>query len=444
MRRFLASTLLFWPSLAGAQELADIFAGFDDNEAVLSVTPDEEPTPDQLNWFQGILSQRIITSTGGQSAPHDGLTSLRTQVNAAVDFDIAPGWRAHADGHVFYDGAFGLNGRAQYTTEYLRSYESEVELGEAFIQGQLGEYLDLKFGRQIVVWGKSDAIRVTDILNPLDMREPGLTDIRDLRLPITMAKLDYYFGNWNLSAIVIPEVRFNKTPVLGSDFFPGTVAPPQDDQPGEGFGNFEYAAALNGTFTGWDMSVYGASVFNDMPHIESTIGGPRRRHARIEMVGASANVGLGNWLIKGEVAALDGLKFMSAPGETFRRVDALVGFDYNGFSWGTVTFEAANRRILDFDPAIAGGPEDARENEIELAFRVGTNLMNDKLSLNGMVSALGLHGENGGFRRIDASYDLSDSSKLIFGFVDYVGGDKAFFKNIGNRDRAFLKFERRF
>ena len=36
-----------------------------------------------------------------------------------------------------------------------------------------------------------DNLRVTDVLNPMDLRVPGLTDIDDLRLPVTMIKLDY-------------------------------------------------------------------------------------------------------------------------------------------------------------------------------------------------------------------------------------------------------------
>jgi hypothetical protein len=459
--------LLIWPTVVGAQDLDDILAGFYDSENI--VTPDDgagdtglddilagfeedgalsnpegDAPPETVLPFKGIFGQRIVANVGGADAPHDAITSLRSQINLSTDIDLASGWRLHAAGHTAYDGAFALNGRQYYTSEFLDAQEAEADIGELFIQGQIGDDLDLKIGRQIVVWGKSDAIRVTDILNPIDMREPGLTDIRDLRLPVTMAKLDYYFGAWNLSAIAIPEIRFNKLPPLGSDFFPGAAPPPEDDYPAIGFGNTEYAAALNGTFKGWDMSLYAASVFNDAPHGVSTAGGPRRRHARLGMIGASANVGVGNWLLKGEVAAFDGLKFMGAPGETFRRVDTMIGFDFNGFSWGTLTLEAANRHILEFDPAISGGPEDARENELELAFRVGTSLMNDKLRLSGVASVLGAHGENGGFRRVDAVYEINDQSELKLGVVDYVSGDKTFFTSIGDKDRIFLKYERQF
>jgi hypothetical protein len=46
------------------------------------------------------------------------------------------------------------------------------------------------------------------------------------------------------------------------------------------------------------------------------------------MWGASGNVALGNWLLKSEAALFSGLKYFAAPGETFSRVDLLVGAEY--------------------------------------------------------------------------------------------------------------------
>ncbi|MFV2035836.1 MAG: DUF1302 family protein, partial [Halocynthiibacter sp.] len=309
--------------------LNDVFAGFEDAGPVPQppggAANEFALEPEQPLRFSGIFSQRIVVNTGGQAAPNNGLSSLRSQLNLTADFTLPGNWRGRVAGNAFYDGAFGLNGRGNYPTGFLDVYESGVELGEAYVQGALGPNLDLKVGRQVVAWGKSDAIRVTDILNPLDMRDPGLTDIRDLRLPVTAAKLDYYFGDWNISAIAIPETRFNKMPVFGSDFYPGGGPAPLDDQPGEGFGNIEYAVAVNGTFTGWDLSLYGASVYDDAPHGVMTGAGLRRRHARLSMAGAAANVSTGNLLLKGEVAWLDGLEFLNAPGRSFSRLDLVVG-----------------------------------------------------------------------------------------------------------------------
>lgn len=456
------------PFFAAAQGLDDIIAGFDDpgsedlNGTGNSQTTDlgeiltgfekDEPAIEGVNGleadkplrFSGILNQRIVANIGGQAAPHDGMTSLRTQINLAADFQLTDEWRGHIDGHAFYDAAYTINGLDNYQPAFLDEYETELELGEFYLQGRLSSNFDLKLGRQIVVWGKSDAIRVTDLLNPLDMREPGLTELRDLRLPVTMAKLDYYFGDWNVSAIAIPEIRFNKMPVFGSDFYPAPDPAPMDDQPGEGFGNMEYAVALNGNFSGWDLSLIGASVYSDAPHAVSADAGLRRRHAQLSVVGGSVNVGVGNWLLKGEVAHLNGLRFLGAPDQDYSRLDVMLGFDYTGLSWATVSLEAANRHIQNFKPAIMDGPEDARENDFEAALQIRSSVMNDKLDLSAAISMHGLRGENGGFQRLEASYDLTDQAKLKLGAVNYVSGNKVFFQNLGDNDRLYAKFEYRF
>lgn len=108
----------------------------------------------------------------------------------------------------------------------LNDYESDTEFREIFIRGKINPRLDLKVGRQIVVWGKSDNFRVVDVLNPPDLREPGLVDIENLRLPSCKSRLDYYQGDWSLSGLAIHEIRFDKLPPYGSDFYPFPVKLP--------------------------------------------------------------------------------------------------------------------------------------------------------------------------------------------------------------------------
>jgi hypothetical protein len=113
--------------------------------------------------------------------------------------------------------------------------------------------LDFKIGRQIVVWGKSDSIRITDVLNPLDNRTPGLIDIKNLRLGRLMSKLDYYQDNLKISAALLHENRFSKNPKFGSDFKASTDLP--ESKPGNNLKNTGIALSLTGEFSGYDLDV---------------------------------------------------------------------------------------------------------------------------------------------------------------------------------------------
>ncbi|MCP4367652.1 MAG: DUF1302 domain-containing protein, partial [Deltaproteobacteria bacterium] len=222
-----------------------------------------------------------------------GLSRLRGELHLKFSAKFSDLWQARVSGKGAYDFAYSIKGRDDFTDEVIDGYEKELELGETYLQGILTKNFDVKIGRQIIVWGKSDNIRVTDVLNPLDMREPGLTDIEDLRLPVAMSRLDYYIGDWNLTGIAIHEIRFNKTPEYGSDFYPSSTPPPHEDKPDSRCKNTEYATAINGVFSGWDISLYWADYYNDMPHIELVAAGlPPQiewKHARLKMVGAAFN-----------------------------------------------------------------------------------------------------------------------------------------------------------
>jgi hypothetical protein len=329
----------------------------------------------------------------------------------------------------------------------LNEYEEEVELGEAFIQGSLQPWLDVKSGRQIVVWGKSDNIRITDLLNPLDMRRPGRTDLDFLRLPVAMTKLDGYTGPWNLSAVVVHEIRFDKTPVYGSDFFPYNFKLPQEDKPSNSFDNQEVGMALNGTFTGWDLSIYGAYVFDDQPHVERRKGGLfdfRLGHSRLRMGGAAAEMAHGDWLLKGEAAYLYGFEFLALPGKKKSRLDALVGVEYSGVRDTLITLEAANRHLFDFEEITRGGPEDAQEDAFQWAFRLSRDFLHEKLNLTLLAYVFGETGQDGAFERIEASYDWTDELSSTVGFLLYQGGDSELLESFRENDRLFLELAYRF
>ena len=458
------------PALA-QQPMDEVLGGFDEEEPTRPSTDplegfddEAQPPAPEATGPEGAARERESPSgfaAGGSVSQdvsynfaHDtpaagetddrGLSGLRSRLDAQFDLTFSPDWRARVAGYAFHDWAWRMQGRDGYTEQFLDEYESDAELGEAYIQGRLGAGADIKAGRQIVVWGKSDAIRITDVLNPLDVRLPGRTDIEDLRLPATMTKLDFFAGDWNLSAIAIHEIRFNRTPVLGSDFYTAPAPPPPEDEPGEGFGEREYAVALNGIFSGWDLSFYGARIYDDQPHLEDTPDGPRLRHARLGMGGIAANVALGSWLFKGEAAYLDGIEFYQMPDEKFARLDALLGVEYSGFADTTISLEAANRHLFGFDSRLEGAPDDARRNDFETAIRFSQRYLNDTLELMFLASTHGLRAENGGFQRLEVIYDWSDSVEVSAGVINYMSGDKIPFQGIDDNDRLFAKVEYRF
>ena len=423
---------------SGTEGLEDIIEGFDeDAPAVTSGTgAADKPSFWDLKGSVKLGSSYAVHSHAAQgtSTDYGGLTSLRLETDLELDVKLSSSWKARISGWAFHDFAYGINGRDAYTEQVLDEYENESELKDTYLQGSILPSLDFKGGRQIVVWGKSDNLRVTDVLNPLDNREPGLVDIEDLRLPVTMTRLDYYLGKWNLTGIAVHEIRFNKNPVYGNDFYPSPSPSPAETIPGHGGSNTEYAVALNGILTGWDISFYGARIFDDQPHVAPSM---ELRHSRLTMAGAAVNIALGNWLLKSEAAYFDGLEFF-APVEKKSRTDVLIGTEYAGFSEATLSLEIVNRHIHDFEAVMENPPDGAQENTVQTALRYQQDFMNDTVHVIALALTSGWKGDDGAVQRLSLGYDVNDSVSVTGGYVNYTAGDKAEFSNIGKNDRFFF------
>jgi hypothetical protein len=437
-----------------SENLEDLLGGFGEEQEEKQQSGEQQSEEVeksmQDHWFD--LST-ILRLQSTYSFSHDspesgepdyrGNSLLRGSVELTGDVDKW-GWKGRLGIKGFYDLAYEIQGEKDlYTSKYLDEYEKEIELGEAYIQGSLSENLDVKIGRQIVVWGKSDTIRVTDILNPLDSRQPGLVDIRDLKLPVTMSKLDYYFGNWNLSTLLIHEPRFDKIPVFNGDFFPGTMALPREEKPVTSLENQQLGMALNGIFTGWDVSFYGASVFDRRAHLEREAS-PVREHARVLMLGVAANVALGNWLWKTEAAYWHGLHYSNLPSEEKKRFDLLGAFEYHGFSETVISFEIVNRHILGFDERLKLPADGEQEDQLQYALRFVRDFNNDTLHFTLLHVSYDLFVEDGGFSRCQLEYDVTDGLSITGGVVFYNSGDFLPFQDIGDNDRVLFEVEYRF
>lgn len=386
----------------------------------------------------------------GTDTNYYGLSRLRAELNVELDAKLSELWQARVAVNGFYDFAYRLRGRSRYTEKVLNEYEKELEFGEVWLLGSPTERLDVKAGRQIVVWGRSDNIRVTDVLNPLDLREPGLTDIENLRLPVTMTKLDYYYKGVNLSAMAVHEIRYNKNPVFGNDFFPASEKLPGKERPGENFtlDNTEYAVALHGIFRGWDVSLYWANIYDEKAHIATDALFPvpkfRLDHSRLTMIGAAGNIAWGNWLFFTEAAYLDGLRFFNGDGKNYDRTDVLAGVEYSGFTDTTISFEIANRHINNFNDELRKTPDFKEEDRFISALRLTQTYLNDTLTFTALAQTFGYTGDDGAFQRFSAAYDLTDSIEIIGGVVFYKSGDLIRFRNVGDNDRIYLEVKYHF
>jgi hypothetical protein len=93
------------------------------------------------------------------------------------------------------------------------------DLREAYIDVFFSR-VDLRLGRQLIVWGKTDGTFVTDLLAPLDLTEFLAQPFDDLRLGVTAANATLYAGDWRLTGVFVPRRPTTRLPEPGSAWYP--------------------------------------------------------------------------------------------------------------------------------------------------------------------------------------------------------------------------------
>lgn len=440
------------PALGAEDAEDDPMSGFEDDGFPGAGEPasEAEPGPSGVDRWWDLTGDVAITSAfsypkhrSTSGTDYQGLVGLRTKLGLQLDLELPLDWQARAAGSGFYDFAYLARGKDEYTNEVLNKYEWDADVGELWVEGPLLPALDLKLGRQVVNWGRSDTLRVLDVLNPIDNREPGLLDLIDLRLPVTMAKATYYPDpRWAISGMYIPEIRFSIDPPFGSDFFPGPQPlPPQTTHSGFTLEHPQWAAALSGNFEGWDLSFHFASAYEDAPRFDPIPGGFQLKHSRVLLGGVGGNYAFGAWLVKGEFAALDGIDFANTGEKT--RFDSMLGLEYYGFAENNIALEIVLRHLDDFESSMKGFPDFARQNTVETALRWSADWWNARLHTTALAIVFGAKAQDGSVLRFSVDYDIRDALSFGVGIQIFLEGTESdgFLNPFKKNDRVFLRLK---
>lgn len=421
----------------------DIMDGFDDQESEHLTQEESWKSEDTegsdmvrglnhiafMDGFSGKLTQQLALSYNDKD-PENIFSSLRNTLFLDYEKKFDNGVHMKVNARAFYDGIYDIR-KKDYTEQERDSLRTEIRLFDAYLEWRINDALDVKAGRQIIVWGRSDTIRITDILNPVDIRRPGFDDIEELRLPVGMIRFDYTVGEWRITPILIVEQQFNLLPPYGSPYNPLPEEkhypyPPED----ENYNDITYAISASADFHGWDIAFYAAHVYDDIGYFknsdqETLFYTPTKLyHAKSNMLGSACNILNGSWLFRTEVAYWSKLHYTTIPDDTMRRIDGLVGIEYSGFSDVSIDYDVAVRHFFNFDERlIAEGQE---KDTYQHALRIRAGFLHDELHLNYLHTRFGIDLKNGGYQRIWLEYQIEDALHAEAGIIDYFGGSQIF------------------
>lgn len=351
---------------------------------------------------------------------------------------------------------------------------SGADIRELYADMFLGDRLDIRLGKQFVVWGVLEGIRITDEINPMDFRELILPDLLDYRIPLWMAKIDYYRPRASYQWLWIPDIRFHKPAPPGSEWellqeVPGTRYPQSFTYKNSEFG-FKVSTNL------WDTELAFSYFYtwDDYPVIfrhvlldQSVSPEFLPTYTRISMYGATFVKQLNSYILKGEMAFVTDKYFavtnvdenhdgwLDDNGE-FRRNHIRWGLGLD-FNWlGTdISPSIVQWIILNYDPAII---QDQFDTGINLFLRKEFPESSSIFQLLAiyLVNLQELYLKPKWTFRITDHFQLSTGLDMFFGKSSQFGvsgvltslGDVVvpeqraqFLGNFHDNDRVFLEFK---
>jgi len=374
--------------------------------SVFMVTPSQAENGGLMtalqDWADGItLNGYVKNETAYRFREPRSFTKIRNILYLKTNVPFGDVFEFTASGWGYYDHAFDL---FNYYTIAARSErdalqplnfienlpeEEDTKVAEIreFYLDILLDNMDIRIGKQFVVWGVMTGVRIVDEINPMNFRELILPDLLDYRVPLWTLKLNYFGENTDYELLWIPDIQFHKPALPGSEWellqeVPGTTFPETFV-----FDNSEVGIKVSRTIWDTEVSFSYFYTWDDFPVIfrqvpvniqvvDGEVADPVffPTYTRMEMYGTTMQRTLFGQVIKGELAYVKGKffgigivdddqdGFIDLQGEIQKdHIRWGIGMDFNvwktDFSPGLVQWI-----ILDYDDVIIQDPYDSSFN----------------------------------------------------------------------------------
>src|SRR5437870_9100814 len=362
----------------------------------------------------------------------------------------------------WYDAVFEATDR--YPANVERDQKTDLSLREALLIVGLGD-LDVRLGRQQIVWGEAISVFITDVVNPKDFREFVLPDFSELRIPIWALDFTYRLTEGvSFEGVWTPDTMHNRLPKQGAEFqfarLPYRLRNPVVHLPDEA-DEFSLARSEGGfrlslLRRGWDVSlIYYDEADKSPVFFQRRVAQPagpdivviEPRHPRLHIVGATLGKSFEPVVVRAEAALSIGKRYETTdpldPDGVVRRdtLDWLVGVDYTFFERVDTALQLSQKVLMGSATNLTR-PGVAAPVTTSVALRVTTGFFDNTLTPT-LLFVVGVNRSD--FRlspRID--YLLSQAVTLSLGADLFEGPRLTLYGQFDRNDRVTLTTTWRF
>lgn len=309
---------------------------------------------------------------------------------------------------------------------------------------------DIRAGRQIITWGVADALRLTDIISPMEYTEFLADDYDDIRVPVNGLRVRYSRSAWSAEVVALPISSFYILPT--DDDNPWSINLPDatlpyiintGNEPQKRIVNGEIGGRLMFFLSGIDFSFSALRTWNKMPVFTTNVVNDTLsalgHYKRLTMLGADISVPISKIVLRAEVAEY--LNEAQTPVfgtdvQCANSLNALIGIDYYAGNDWSLSAQYAHKSIASHSALIS-----TYKNSGTATVRIAKELLNNTLTVQTFayidVTCEGI------YNRLSADYAVTDQLHCIVGY-DLFSADSGMFAMYADNSEVWLRVKYNF
>lgn len=337
---------------------------------------------------------------------------------------------------------------------------SSIELRELYIEKSIGDHY-LKLGKQQVVWGKADGLKILDIVNPQSFKEFILEPFIDSRIPIWIIKYEASISdNSDIQILWIPDNTSHALPANDATFaFQSNRLVPDTPEgvqiaiqplatPCLSIKNSDVSLRWSAFINGWDLTLNYLYHYDDQAVLSTQQLIIENRIAltiqpelkRSHLLGGSFSNTFDDITLRGELGYSTDKYFIGADPRNSdiyvkgQEVSYVLGVDWYGLSDSLLSLQFFQGRIFDISTVVSKPKVDTT-----LTLLAQTKLWNDTLHLETLLLKNMHHHDS--LLRTKIVYDFNDQTKISLYLDRFSGNKNGLFGQFDSNDRIMFSYE---
>lgn len=401
--------------------------------------------------FSGLFEVETATEVAGLN-----LQSSRFVLTPDVRYEISGSTQLTLIGRLRGDlkdqlepGEPNLANRAGINDRLNLSDTIEAEIREAYIDTEIGSSY-LRLGKQQIVWGQADGLKVLDVLNPQSFREFILPEFEDSRIPLWSANAEVPVGDLTLQLVWIPDTTYADIPEEGAAFaFTSPLVVPvapegvpvsfqETDKPSNAFSDSDAGVKLSAFLGGWDLSLNYVYHYFDRPAVRRFITGEgisvQQSYERSHLIGGTFSNVFGDFTLRGELGYSTNRYFQTTDTDD---VDGVIranefayvlGIDHSGFTNWLLSAQIFQSFLSNHQPGMTRASVDT-----SMTFLARRSFMNEALTAEALL--LQSLSDGDGLLQLAVTYEWKSNIRLKAGADVFYGKKEGLFGQFRERDR---------